>query len=59
VNWVRYGELSFYDRSRMRENVSKLFEELNSQIDALPPQEYTACRSFLGSLLYATTHSML
>lgn len=59
VDWVHYGKLSFYDRMRMRENVGKLLEDLNSQIDTLPPQEYTASRSFLSSLLYATTHSML
>ena len=36
-----------------------MFGVLKSQIDEIPPQEYVACRSFLQSVLYATTRSMI
>ena len=47
------------DQIQMRENIMAMFGVLKSQIDEIPPQEYVACRSFLQSVLYATTRSMI
>ncbi len=59
ANWVRYGELSFNDQTRVRRSIGEMFGDLRSNIDTMPPQEYVACRSFLNSLLYATTRAVL
>jgi hypothetical protein len=59
MNWVRYGELTYDQQTRIRENIGTMFESLQSQVDVMPPQDYVACRSFLNSLLYATTHTVL
>ena len=42
----------------MRTNIDGMFDTLKGQITAIPPQDYTQCRSFLQSLLYATTRTM-
>jgi hypothetical protein len=34
-----------------------MFDELKGRIAAIPPQDYVASRSFLQSLLYATTRT--
>jgi hypothetical protein len=36
-----------------------MFEKVKSQITSIPPQDYVACRTFLQSLLYATTRTTL
>ena len=59
ADWVRYGELSNIDQVRMRENIAVVYAGLRSEVNELPPQEYVACRSFLESLLFATTKAML
>ena len=43
----------------MRKNVAAMFDALKSQIREIPPQDYVASRSFLQSLLYATTGSLI
>ena len=58
-NWVRDGQLNFDDQTQMRENIGTLFAALKSQIGAMPPKEYIACRSFLESLLNGATHAAL
>lgn len=59
INWVRYGELTYSDRAKVRENITIMFDDLRSQVADIPPHEYVACRSFLDSLLYATTQTLL
>ena len=56
---MRYGGLSYDERTQMRENISAMFDSLKSQIADIPPHEYVACRSFLHSLLYATTQAVI
>ena len=59
VRWARYGGLDYADRARVRENVDTMFHMLKSQITMIPPQDYVECRTFLRSLLYATTRTVL
>jgi hypothetical protein len=57
AKWVKYGSLDYSDQTSMRQNVDGMFDTLKGQISAIPPQDYTQCRSFLQSLLYATTRT--
>jgi hypothetical protein len=57
ARWVKYGALEFADQNRVRENVNAMFDDLKGRIASIPPQDYVASRSFLQSLLYATTRT--
>jgi hypothetical protein len=57
--WVRYGTLDYADQRKVRENVVAMFDALKSHIAEMPPQDYVTSRSFLQSLLYATTKSVI
>ncbi len=59
AKWVKYGGLDYADQKEIRENIDSMFDGLKSQIRAIPPQDYVACRTFLQSLLYATTRTTL
>ena len=59
VRWVKYGGLDYDDQSQVREKIDTMFEKVKSQITSIPPQDYVACRTFLQSLLYATTRTTL
>ena len=59
AKWVKYGALDYNDQKQVRENIDSMFDSLKSQIQAIPPQDYVASRSFLQSLLYATTRTTL
>jgi hypothetical protein len=59
AKWVKYGGLDYADQTQVRENIDGMFDSLKSQIGSIPPQDYVACRSFLQSLLYATTRTTL
>ena len=59
AKWVKYGALDYSDQSQVRENINAMFDGLKSRISAIPPQDYVASRSFLQSLLYATTRTTL
>ena len=59
AKWVRYGELDYTERTLVRENIDAMFHTLKSEITAIPPQDYVACRTFLQSLLYAVTRTTL
>ena len=54
------GRLEYADQKQVRENIDVMFArvEVADQVP-LPPQEYVASRSFLQSLWYATTRSVL
>jgi hypothetical protein len=58
AKWVKYGSLAYNDQMVMRTNIDGMFDTLKGQITTIPPQDYTQCRSFLQSLLYATTRTM-
>ena len=59
AKWVKYGGLDYADQTQVRENIDAMFDSLKSQISSIPPQDYVACRTFLQSLLYATTRTTL
>ena len=59
AKWVKYGGLTYADQTKVRENIDGMFDGLKSQIKSIPPQDYVACRTFLQSLLYATTRTTL
>ena len=59
AKWVKYGGLDYADQTQVRENIDAMFDGLKSQIRSIPPQDYVACRTFLQSLLYATTRTTL
>ena len=59
VRWAKYGGLNYADRTQVRENIDVLFDMLKSQIASMPPQDYVECRTFLQSLLFATTRTVL
>ena len=53
--YARYGSLGYSDQTKVRETVHDMYQELNSQITQIPPQDYIACKSFLRSVNYAAT----
>ena len=59
AKWAKYGVLDFNDQTQVRQNIDTMFDGLKSQIGNLPPQSYVGSRTFLQSLLYATTKTTL
>ena len=57
AKWVKYGILDYADQTLMRQNIDAMFDALKAQISTVPPQDYVQCRTFLQSLLYATTRT--
>lgn len=54
-----YGNLSYADQTEARKTIETMFDELKLQIRDMPPMDYAASRSFLRSLIYATSKSDL
>ena len=59
AKWVNYGGLDYSDKNLVRETVHSLFGGLKAKIRDIPPQDYVASRTFLQSLIYATTKTTL
>jgi hypothetical protein len=59
AKWVKYGGLNYADQTQVRQTIDTMFDSLKSQISSIPPQDYVACRTFLQSLLYATTRTTI
>ena len=59
AKWVKYGGLDYADQSQVRANIDGMFDSLKAKISSIAPQDYVACRTFLQSLLYATTRTTL
>ena len=59
ATWSRYGGLDYADQTKIRQTVDAMFDELKSQIQTIPPQDYVACRRFLQSLNYTATKTEL
>ena len=53
--YARYGGLGYSDQTKVRETIHDMYQELNSQIDQIPPQDYVGCKRFLRSVNYAAT----
>ncbi len=47
------GRLSMRDQMKGRQEVEKMFSAMKTQIRVVPPQQYSASRTFLRSLIYA------
>lgn len=58
AKWVKYGTLDYADQTTVRQNIDAMFDALKDQIGSMPPPDYVQSRSFLQSLLYATTRCM-
>jgi hypothetical protein len=54
-----YGGLTYSDRSKVRETIDSMADELKEQVRDIPPQDYVASRTFLQSLIYAATKTEL
>jgi hypothetical protein len=54
-----YGRLSYEDQGEARKTIENMFGMLKSQIKEIPPQQYADSRSFLRSIIYATSKSEL
>ena len=59
ARWARYGTLDYSEQAQVRQNIDAMYARLKSQITAMPPQEYVAGRSFLESVLFASTRAVL
>jgi hypothetical protein len=56
---AKYGGLSYEDQMKARKTVLDMFKQLKTQVTQIPPQDYTTARSFLNSVLYSTTKTIL
>jgi hypothetical protein len=56
---ANYGKLGYSDQMQARQTIETMFTELKSQIKTVPPQDWVASQSFLRSLIYATTKTVL
>ncbi|MCC6125190.1 MAG: hypothetical protein IT426_09530 [Pirellulales bacterium] len=56
---AKYGGLSLSDQMQARKTIENMFAGLKSQIASIPPQDYTTGRSFLNSMVYATSKAQL
>jgi hypothetical protein len=59
MSWARVGQLTFEEQTKLREAVNAMYDDLNSQLDNLPPQIWGECRRFLRSLIFAATKADL
>lgn len=57
--WAQYGALDFSEQTRVREAINGMYDELNAEINNIPPQAWGECRRFLRSVIYAATRSDL
>jgi hypothetical protein len=56
---ANYGSLGYSDQMQARQTIESMFADLKSQIKTVPPQDWAASQSFLQSLIYATTKTVL
>jgi hypothetical protein len=52
-----YGGLAYADQMKARQTIKAMDNELKSQIDQIPQQDYVACKSFLRSVDYAASRA--
>jgi hypothetical protein len=50
-----YGGLTYADRGQVRETIESMVDGLKAQIRDIPPQQYAVSKSFLRSVLHAST----
>ncbi|MFZ1933347.1 MAG: hypothetical protein WCB27_15385 [Thermoguttaceae bacterium] len=56
---ARYGALNYEDQMKLRKTILAMFDQLKQQVTQIPPQDYGTSRTFLNSLLYANTKTIL
>jgi type II secretory pathway pseudopilin PulG len=54
-----YGSLPYAEQCKLRDTMKSMFKDLKAQIKSLATPDYIAAKTFLNSLLYATTKSKL
>jgi hypothetical protein len=59
VTWSQEGGLSYVEQTKLREAINAMYDDLNAQINSLPPPVWAECRRFLRSLIYAATKADL
>ncbi len=59
VQRAKYGGLTYSDQMTAKKTIDGMFDSLKAQIKTIPPQDYVECRTFLRSLIYATTKTDL
>jgi hypothetical protein len=59
VTWAREGGLNYVQQTQLREAINAMYDDLNAQINSLPPPVWAECRRFLRSLIYAATKADL
>ena len=57
AKWASVGGLDYSEKSQVRETVDAMFAQLKALIRDIPPQDYSASRGFLNSVLFAVTKS--
>jgi hypothetical protein len=58
-SYSQMGNLNYADQVKVRKLINDMAAKLKSQVRELPPPDYMACKSFLNSLIYATTKVQL
>jgi hypothetical protein len=59
VQQAHYGVLSYADQMKVKKIVSTMFKDMKSQIGTIPADDYVVAKSFLNSVLYASTKTQL
>jgi hypothetical protein len=54
-----YGSLNYADQCKMRDTIKSMFKDLKAQIKSLPTSDYITAKTFLSSLLFASTKTRL
>jgi hypothetical protein len=59
VSLSQLGTLNYADQSKAREIINGMNSQLKSMVRMIPPSDYTACKSFLKSLMFTACKSQL
>jgi hypothetical protein len=58
-SYSQVGNLNYGDQLKARKLINDMAAKLKAQVRDLPPPDYMTCRSFLNSLIYATSKVQL
>jgi hypothetical protein len=56
---AKQGGLDYASQMKIRQSIETMFKGLKSQIQQIPPQDYSVCRAFLQSALFAASGTQL
>ncbi len=57
--YSQIGTLNYADQLKVRKLINDMAAKLKTQVRQMPPPDYAACKSFLNSLIYATSKVQL